>query len=151
MRVVVQRVKKASCNVDGEITGSIAAGLLVFLGITEGDEQADIDWLAHKVANLRVFPDDDGAMNRSVQDVQSGILLISQFTLYGNLKKGTRPSFSRAARPDEAIPLYEAFIQALEKAIGYPVQTGRFGADMQIEAHNDGPVTLIIDSRERSF
>ena len=151
MRVVVQRVKQAACVVEGEITGSIAAGLLVFLGVAEGDEQADIDWLAHKVANLRVFPDDEGAMNRSVQDLQAGILLISQFTLYGNLKKGTRPSFNRAARPEVAIPLYEAFIDALGKALGYPAQTGRFGANMQIEAHNDGPVTLIIDSRDRTF
>lgn len=151
MRVVVQRVSKASVSVEGEVTGAIEHGLLVFLGVEPSDEESDIAWLSHKLPSLRVYEDENGQMNRSLKDVDGAILLISQFTLYGNVKKGTRPSFNRAAPPEIAVPLYERFHKALEQELGKPVPRGVFGAMMHIEAHNDGPVTLIIDSKDRKF
>lgn len=151
MRAVVQRVSEASVSIEGKMKGEIEAGLLVFLGVTPDDGDNDIAWLSHKIPAIRIFPDDDGLMNRSVLDTGGGILLISQFTLYGNLRKGTRPSFNRAAPPDIAVPLYERFIKELERELGKPVPTGEFGAMMEIKAVNDGPVTLFIDSKERKL
>ena len=145
MRAVLQRVRRAKVAVADEITGEIAAGWLVFLGVAPADSRKDIDWLAEKVANLRAFEDDDGKMNRSVQDVGGSVLLVSQFTLHGDCRKGRRPSFTAAAPPDVAEPLYESFVAAL-KALGLPTATGRFAADMQVELVNDGPVTFVIDT-----
>ncbi len=151
MRAVVQRVSRAVCRVDGETTGEIEAGLLVFLGVGQGDEPDDAAWLARKVAALRVFEDAEGRMNQSLVDQGGGALVISQFTLYGNLKKGSRPSFNKSAPPDEATVLFEKFKELLSAELGKPVASGVFAADMKIEAHNDGPVTLIIDTRQRDF
>lgn len=144
MKVVVQRVKKASVTVDNSITGSINEGLVVLLGIHQDDTSDKLDWIAEKIAKLRIFPDDEGKMNKSVQDISGSILLISQFTLYGDLKKGTRPSFIEAARPEVAIPLYEAMISQLEKN-GLHVETGIFGAMMDVSLVNSGPVTIILE------
>jgi len=144
MKVVVQRVKKASVTVDGITTGSINEGLLVLLGIHQDDSTEKMDWMADKIAKLRIFQDDEGKMNRSVQDVGGSILLISQFTLYGDLKKGTRPNFIEAARPEVAIPLYEAMITRLQD-IGLHVETGIFGAMMDVSLVNSGPVTIILE------
>jgi len=151
MRAVVQRVKLGFCRVDGEVTGEIEAGIIVFLGVGHGDEDEDAEWLARKVAALRIFEDEDGRMNRSLLDISGGALVISQFTLYGNVKKGARPSFNRSATPDLAKKLYQYFQQQLSEILGKPVASGIFAADMQIEAHNDGPVTLIIDTKQRDF
>ncbi len=148
MRAVIQRVRRARVTVDGEETGAIAAGWLVFLGIAPTDTQKEIDWLADKIANLRAFADSDGKMNLSVQDANGSVLVVSQFTLYGDCRKGRRPSFASAAPPAVAEPLYEAFTTAL-KMLGIPVATGRFAADMQVELVNDGPVTFVLDSNER--
>jgi D-tyrosyl-tRNA(Tyr) deacylase len=145
MRAVIQRVKRAEVRVDGGIVGTIGTGWLVLLGIAPNDTQKQVDWLAEKTANLRAFEDDDGKMNRSVQDVNGAVLAVSQFTLYGDCRKGRRPSFTGAAPPAIAEPLYEAFVVAL-KMLGVPVATGRFGADMQVELLNDGPVTFVLDS-----
>jgi len=145
MRAVIQRVRQAKVTVDAEVTGAIGAGWLVLLGIAPGDSQKEIDWLAEKIANLRAFADDAGKMNRSVQDVNGSVLVVSQFTLYGECSKGRRPSFIGAAPPAIAEPLYEAFVVAL-KMLGVPVATGRFAADMQVELVNDGPVTFVLDS-----
>lgn len=145
MRVVIQRVRRASVTVAGEVVGEIAAGWLVLLGVTPTDTAKQVDWLAEKVANLRAFDDPDGKMNLSVQDVNGSVLVVSQFTLYGDCQKGRRPGFSSAAPPAIAEPLYEAFVTAL-KMLGVPVATGRFGADMQVELVNDGPVTFVIDA-----
>jgi D-tyrosyl-tRNA(Tyr) deacylase len=146
MRAVVQRVSRASVTIDGESAGSIGAGLVVLLGVTHDDTADNAKWLAEKVAGLRIFNDADGKMNRDLGDVNGAMLIISQFTLYGDCKKGKRPSFIDAAPPPIAIPLYEAFINGV-KALGIPVATGRFGADMKVELINDGPVTLIVDSK----
>ncbi len=151
MRVVVQRVSQASVSINGKVKSTIGVGLLIFVGIMNDDGTEDIDWLSRKIPQIRIFPDKDGLMNQSVVDVNGEILLISQFTLYGNLNKGSRPSFNRSAPPDIAVPLYEAFIQALSDKCGKSVATGEFGAMMKIDALNDGPVTLIIDSREKKF
>jgi D-tyrosyl-tRNA(Tyr) deacylase len=145
MRVVIQRVRRASVTVAGEVVGEIAAGWLVLLGVGPTDTTKQADWLAEKVANLRAFNDADGKMNLSVQDVNGSVLVVSQFTLYGDCQKGRRPGFSGAAPPAIAEPLYEAFVTAL-KMLGVPVATGRFGADMQVELVNDGPVTFVIDA-----
>ncbi len=147
MRAVLQRVRRARVVIDGEVAGAIEAGWLVLLGISPGDSQAEITWLAEKLVNLRAFADADGKMNRSVQDITGGILVVSQFTLYGDCRKGRRPSFTDAAPPAIAEPLYEAFVNAV-KAHGVPVATGRFGADMQVELVNDGPVTFVLDTTE---
>lgn len=145
MRAVLQRVSAAKVVVEGETLGEVTRGWLVLLGVTPEDEPADGAWLAEKIVNLRAFADDDGKMNRSVQDVQGGLLVVSNFTLYGDCRKGRRPSFLAAARPDHAEPLYEAFCHSL-RAWGVPVATGRFGADMQIELVNDGPVTFVLET-----
>jgi D-aminoacyl-tRNA deacylase len=149
MRVVVQRVSQASVTISGKISGDVSRGLLVLLGIAEGDTAADGEWLAAKIAALRIFPDDDGQMNRSVRDITGGVLVVSQFTLIASTRKGTRPSFNDAAKPEQARPLYETFLGQMESALGRPVARGEFGADMQVALVNDGPVTLVIDSRQR--
>ena len=145
MRAVVQRVTRARVVIDGETVGEVGTGLLVLLGVTHTDTAEAASWLADKVVGLRIFNDADGKMNRSVADVGGGVLVVSQFTLYGDCQKGRRPSFIDAARPEVAIPLYEAFVNEV-KALGVPAATGRFGAMMQVELVNDGPVTLILDS-----
>lgn len=149
MRAVIQRVTEASCRVEGNITGEITAGLLVLLGIEDADQQEDIEWLAAKLISLRIFSDEQGLMNRSLADTDGNILLISQFTLFAATKKGNRPGFTRAARPEKAIPLYEAMIKQLSLLLNKPVQTGIFGADMKISLLNDGPVTIIIDTKNK--
>ena len=145
MRAVLQRVRRAKVTVGAEVVGEIGPGWLVLLGVGPADAAADAAWLADKVANLRAFADDAGKMNRSVLDVGGAVLAVSQFTLYGDCRKGRRPSFTGAAAPDAAVPLYEAFLDAV-RALGVPVAAGRFGADMRVELVNDGPVTLILDS-----
>jgi len=148
MRVVVQRVKSAEVTVDGAVTGRIGPGLLVLAGFEEGDGDADLDWMAGKLVRLRLFADADGVMNRSVVDAGGEILAVSQFTLYASVKKGNRPSWGRAARGDISGPLFATFVDKLAAALGKPVPTGVFGADMQVALVNDGPVTLSIDSRQ---
>jgi D-tyrosyl-tRNA(Tyr) deacylase len=145
MRAVVQRVSRASVTVAGEVTGAIERGLLVLLGVAPGDTAAQAQWLADKIVGLRIFNDDDGKMNRSLLDVGGSVLVVSQFTLYGDCSKGRRPSFISAAPPEIAVPLYEAFINAV-RAHGVATATGRFGAMMQVELVNNGPVTLLIDA-----
>ena len=147
MRVVVQRVKEASVTVDDKVVSSIGNGLLIFLGITHNDTQSDIDWLTKKIVNLRIFNDSDGVMNRSLKDMDGQALVISQFTLHASTKKGNRPSYIQAAKPDLAIPLYEKFVHCLEIEIDKPVGTGIFGADMKVRLLNDGPVTISMDSQ----
>jgi len=149
MRVVVQRVSEASVEVNKEVVGTIDKGLLILLGIEEADEQEDVEWLCGKIARLRVFPDENGTMNRSVQDVNGQALVVSQFTLHASTKKGNRPSYIRAAGPDKAIPLYELFVETLEDYLSSPVSTGEFGAMMQVKLVNDGPVTILIDSKNK--
>lgn len=150
MLAVLQRVTQASVTIDGAVKGRIGAGLLILLGITHTDGAEDVEWLAKKLVNLRIFGDAEGKMNLALPDVGGDILLISQFTLHASTKKGNRPSFIEAARPETAIPLYEAVIKALEKELGKPIQTGEFGADMKVALLNDGPVTIIIDSKNRN-
>lgn len=145
MRVVVQRVGRASVTISGKTVAAIDRGLVVLVGFARGDDQSRISWLADKVVGLRIFPDDVGRMNRSLEDVGGGVLVVSQFTLYGDVARGRRPSFVRAADPDEAIPLYEAFVEALRKR-NVPVATGEFGAMMDVELVNEGPVTILIDT-----
>lgn len=149
MRVVIQRVSEASCTVDGVVTGQIDGGFLVLLGIEEADEIADVQWLAQKIVNLRIFSDEQGLMNLSLKDVNGGILLISQFTLFAQTKKGNRPSFIRAAKPEQAIPLYEAMKKELSQQLGKEVHCGVFGADMKIRLLNDGPVTIVMDTKDK--
>jgi D-tyrosyl-tRNA(Tyr) deacylase len=149
MRAVIQRVKSASVTVDHSLSGRIGTGLLVFLGIEDADGPEDIRWLSMKITQLRIFPDEQGVMNRSVLDMGGEILLVSQFTLHASTKKGNRPSYIRASKPEVAIPIYEAMIRQLSLDLGRPVATGIFGADMQVELVNDGPVTIIIDTRNR--
>ncbi|MCC8071984.1 MAG: D-tyrosyl-tRNA(Tyr) deacylase [Bacteroidales bacterium] len=149
MRLVIQRVERASVTIGGELRSSIATGLMILVGIETGDSLDDVKWLAAKTAALRVFPDDAGVMNRSVIEAQGEAMAVSQFTLMASTRKGNRPSYIRAARPEEAIPLYEAYCRELSGLLGREVATGVFGADMQVELVNDGPVTIIIDSRLR--
>ena len=149
MRAVVQRVSKASVTINGQIRGAIETGLLVLLAVEEADTPEDIEWLSGKIVRLRIFSDDQGMMNRSLQEAGGDILLISQFTLFASMKKGNRPSYSRAARPEIAVPLYEAFTRKLSEDLGKPVKTGEFGADMKVSLVNDGPVTIVIDSRNK--
>lgn len=149
MKVVIQRVSKANVNVDREITGEIGNGLLVLLGIEDADTDEDIQWLSNKIVNLRVFNDEHGVMNKSVIDVKGSILLISQFTLHASTKKGNRPSYIKASKPDFAIPMYEKMIKQLEADLGKEIQTGIFGADMKVELLNDGPVTIVIDTKNK--
>jgi D-tyrosyl-tRNA(Tyr) deacylase len=146
MRAVVQRVRRARVLIGEEVAGEIGAGLLVLLGVTHTDTEADARWLAEKIVGLRIFGDDQGKMNRDVTEAGGAVLVVSQFTLYGDCSKGRRPSFIAAAPPPIAVPLYEAFINGI-KALGIPAAAGRFGADMQVELVNDGPVTLIVDSK----
>lgn len=149
MRALVQRVCEAAVTVDGRVTGAIGAGLLVLAGLTEGDSAEDRDWLARKIVGLRIFDDDAGVMNRSVLETGGAILAVSQFTLYASTRKGNRPSYSAAARPEIAEPGFDAFVVALAALLGKPVPTGVFGAYMQVALVNDGPVTLWLDSRAR--
>jgi len=149
MRALVQRVSEAAVSVAGAVTGTIGAGLLVLVGITEGDGAEDRDWLVRKLVQLRIFDDADGVMNRSVQDIGGSVLAVSQFTLYASTRKGNRPSYTGAARPEVAEPLFDAFVAALADELGKPVPTGVFGAHMEVSLTNDGPVTLLLDSRSR--
>ena len=149
MKVVIQRVSKASVTIDGNKVASIGSGLLILLGIVEDDTHEDIKWLSNKIVNLRVFGDKNMVMNLSLTDVHGHVIVVSQFTLHASTKKGNRPSYIRAAKPETAIPLYETFIKQLESDLGKKVQTGQFGADMKVELINDGPVTILIDSKNR--
>lgn len=149
MRAVIQRVKEASVTIDGKVHSSISEGLLVLLGVEERDTHEDIEWLSKKIANLRVFNDENGVMNRSILDMQGDILVVSQFTLFASYKKGNRPSWIRAAKPDISIPLYEDFCKELSLLLGKPVATGVFGADMKVKLLNDGPVTICIDTKQK--
>lgn len=149
MRVVIQRVKQASVTIGGATKSSIATGFLVLLGIETSDAVEDVEWLASKIVNLRIFDDKEGVMNVSIQEAGADVLLISQFTLHASTKKGNRPSYIRAARPEQAIPLYELFQAKLEVFLGKKIYTGEFGADMQVSLVNDGPVTILIDSKNR--
>lgn len=149
MRILIQRVSQAEVKIAGSAKANIGPGLLILLGIEPSDTAADIEWLTGKIIRLRIFNDEQGLMNRSVQDVQGDILVVSQFTLFASTRKGNRPSYSRSAPPEIAIPLYERFITSLQAGLGRPVQTGEFGADMKVGLINDGPVTLMIDSRAK--
>jgi D-aminoacyl-tRNA deacylase len=149
MRAVIQRVSEASCKVNGVITGKISQGFLVLLGIEDADDEEDIAWLSQKIANMRIFNDENFLMNKSLADINGDILLISQFTLFAQTKKGNRPSFINAAKPEKAIPLYEKMIVALANLTGKKIETGVFGADMKISLVNDGPVTIMIDSKHK--
>lgn len=149
MRAVIQRVAECSVRVGGDAVGAIGPGLLVLLGVEAGDGADDVAWLAGKVARLRIFPDAQGLMNLDVLQAGGGVLVVSQFTLLADTAKGNRPAFVRAARPEQAVPLYQAFVQAVQGLVGRPVPTGRFAADMQVALVNDGPVTIVIDSRRR--
>ena len=149
MRVVVQRVSKASVTIEGEKVAAIESGLLILLGIVNEDALEDITWLSNKIVNLRIFNDDSGVMNKSVMDSGGDIIVVSQFTLHASTKKGNRPSYTKAAKPNVAIPLYGTFVKQLENDLGKTVQTGTFGADMKVALFNDGPVTIIIDSKLR--
>ncbi|MCX8157746.1 MAG: D-aminoacyl-tRNA deacylase [Verrucomicrobiae bacterium] len=149
MRVVIQRVLQASVTIAGQVRSAIGQGLLVLVGIEAVDQAEDVEWLCGKIARLRIFNDEQGVMNRSVQEVGGEVLVVSQFTLHASTKKGNRPSYSRAARPETAIPLYEEFVARLGAELGKPVATGEFGADMKVALVNDGPVTILMDSRAR--
>ena len=149
MKAVIQRVTKSSVTIEGDEVAKIGLGLLVLLGIVDEDSQEDINWLSNKIANLRIFNDEDGVMNKSLIDVDGEVIVVSQFTLHANTKKGNRPSYINAAKPDVAIPLYEAFVKQLELDLGKNVQTGEFGAYMKVELLNDGPVTIIIDTKNK--
>ena len=149
MRVVVQRVSQSNVKVSGEVIGEIKEGLMVLVSFVDEDNDTDLDWMTKKIINLRIFNDDAGKMNRRVQDVAGDILLVSQFTLHGSTKKGNRPSFIKAAKPDFANVMYERFIKVLEQTLGKEIQTGEFGGDMKVSLINDGPTTMIIDSRNK--
>jgi D-tyrosyl-tRNA(Tyr) deacylase len=149
MRVVLQRVSSASVTIENKIVATIQKGLLVLVGIEDADTQADIDWLVGKIVNIRIFGDENNVMNLSVQDIDGDIMVVSQFTLHAATKKGNRPSYIKASKPEIAIPLYETFVQAIQFELNKKIQTGIFGADMQVELINDGPVTIIIDSKNR--
>ncbi len=149
MRAVIQRVSEASVAIAGQVRAAIGPGLLVLLGAEAADTPEDIEWLSGKLVRLRIFNDEQGLMNRSVQEAGGGILVVSQFTLFASTKKGNRPSWSRAAPPETAIPLYEAFLRKLAEDFGKPIQAGEFGADMQVRLVNDGPVTVVIDTKSR--
>lgn len=149
MRLVIQRVSQASVTVENQIIGQIGLGLLVLLGIEQADSEEDVDWLVQKTTQMRIFSDQEGKMNCSLSEVDGELLVVSQFTLHASTKKGNRPSFIAAARPEQAIPLYESFIQKAGLALGKAVQSGSFGADMKVDLLNDGPVTIIVDSKNR--
>ena len=149
MRAVIQRVKRASVTVERQVVGEISAGLLILLGVEDSDSIEDIQWLCAKIARLRIFDDDDGVMNKSIVEVDGNILVVSQFTLFASTKKGNRPSYIRASKPDIAIPMYERFVAILENETGKKVETGQFGAMMEVELINDGPVTIVIDTKNK--
>ena len=151
MRVVIQRVSEAAVSVDDRLVAKIGEGLLVLLGIEDADNNDDTDWMVNKITNIRIFNDEANHMNLSLKDVGGELLVVSQFTLHANTKKGKRPSFVRAAKPETAIALYEEFIKQLSESLGRPVVSGEFGAMMQVQLINDGPVTIIIDSKQRGF
>lgn len=150
MRAIIQRVSNASVTIAGSVTAEITAGFLILLGIEDADTDEDIQWLSPKIVQLRIFSDSEGLMNLSIKDIEGEILLVSQFTLFASTKKGNRPSFIRAAKPEIAIPLYEKMIAQLEELLGKKISTGVFGADMQISLVNNGPVTIIIDTKDKS-
>lgn len=149
MRVVIQRVTRASVTVEGNVIGKIGQGLLILVGVEDVDTVQDIEWLSGKIVNLRIFEDENGVMNKSVKEVEGEVLLVSQFTLHASTKKGNRPSYIKASKPDFAIPMYEKFIKQLEQDLDKSIQTGEFGADMKVELLNDGPVTIVIDSQNK--
>jgi D-tyrosyl-tRNA(Tyr) deacylase len=149
MKIVIQRVLESSVTINGKIKSSIEKGLLILLGIEDADTDEDIKWLCQKIVNLRIFPDENGVMNKSILESDGDILIVSQFTLHASTKKGNRPSFIKASKPDFAVPMYEKFIKQLENDLGKTVQTGEFGADMKVALINDGPVTIIIDSQNK--
>ena len=151
MRIVIQRVKEASVKIDGITVSAIENGMLVLVGIEDTDTQEDIDWLSSKIVQLRIFDDENGIMNLSVREIKGEILVVSQFTLHASTKKGNRPSYIRASKPDFAIPMYEKFVEAIENAMGKKQGTGKFGAMMDVSLVNDGPVTIIIDSKNKEF
>jgi D-tyrosyl-tRNA(Tyr) deacylase len=150
MKTVIQRVSQASVTIDSKIVAEIQNGLLVLIGVEDADSQEDIDWLSQKIANLRIFGDENEVMNLSVKDIDGDVIVVSQFTLHASTKKGNRPSYIKAAKPEIAIPLYEQFVQRLKLELGKKVQTGIFGADMKVALLNDGPVTILIDSKFRN-
>ncbi len=150
MKVVIQRVSSASVTIKSEIVANIQIGLLVLVGIEDEDYQEDINWLSQKIINLRIFGDENEVMNLSVKDIKGDVIIVSQFTLHASTKKGNRPSYIKASKPEIAIPLYEKFIQQMELDLGKKIQTGKFGADMKVSLVNDGPVTIIIDSKNKS-
>ena len=150
MKAVIQRVSKASVEVNNKCIAHITTGLLVLVGIEDADNQEDINWLTSKIANLRIFPDANDIMNLSVKDIEGEIIVVSQFTLHASTKKGNRPSYIKASKPETAIPLYESFVKQMEVEVGKKVQTGQFGADMQVTLLNDGPVTLVIDTKNKA-
>ncbi|UAB75980.1 D-aminoacyl-tRNA deacylase [Mesoflavibacter sp. SCSIO 43206] len=149
MKVVLQRVSQANVTIDNQTVAKIEQGLLVLVGIVEEDTQEDINWLVNKIMNCRIFSDENGVMNKSVKDIDGDVIVVSQFTLHASTKKGNRPSYIKAAKPDVAIPLYESFIKICEADLQKPIQTGQFGADMKVALVNDGPVTIIIDSKNK--
>jgi len=149
MKAVIQRVSKASVTIEGDKVANINQGLLILLGIVGEDTKEDIDWLSKKIANLRIFADENDVMNKSVMDVKGNVIVVSQFTLHASTKKGNRPSYIKAAKPDVAVPLYEEFVKQMQTDLGTTVQTGEFGADMKVELLNDGPVTIIIDTKNK--
>lgn len=149
MRFVIQRVSEASVTIDDKVNGAIGVGLMVLVGIEDADNQEDVEWLASKLVNLRIFNDEAGIMNCSIKEVNGDVLLVSQFTLHASTKKGNRPSYIKASKPSVAVPLYEATIAAIEKQLGKKIQTGIFGADMKVALVNDGPVTILIDSKNK--
>ena len=150
MKAVLQRVSKASVEINSNIVANINFGLLILIGIEDDDSQEDINWLSQKIINLRIFGDENEVMNLSVKDIQGDIIIVSQFTLHASTKKGNRPSYIKASKPEIAVPLYEKFVQQMELELGKKIQTGKFGADMKVALVNDGPVTLIIDSKNKS-
>lgn len=149
MRVVIQRVSKASVTIEEKVVSEIGDGLLILLGIENEDGAEDVDWLCRKISQMRIFSDEEGKMNRSVVDINGAMIVVSQFTLFASTKKGNRPGFTRSARPDVAIPLYESFVAKLKEVSGLPVGTGEFGADMKVELLNDGPVTILMDTKDK--
>ncbi|MCR5697409.1 MAG: D-tyrosyl-tRNA(Tyr) deacylase [Marinilabiliaceae bacterium] len=149
MRAVLQRVKRANVSIEGRVNGAIGEGLMVLFGVEDSYDAADLDWLVQKIVQMRIFSDEAGLMNLSVKDINGEILVVSQFTLFAKTKKGNRPSFIAAARPEKAVPIYESFVEKLSQALGKPIPTGEFGADMQIDMLADGPVTIIIDTQNK--
>ena len=149
MKVVIQRVSSASVTIETEIAANIQSGLLVLVGIEDDDSQEDINWLSQKIINLRIFGDENEVMNLSVKDIQGEIIIVSQFTLHASTKKGNRPSYIKASKPEIAIPMYEKFLQQMEFELGKKIQTGKFGADMKVDLLNDGPVTIIMDTKNK--